>query len=41
MNYSVFAPEIIILITASLVLFGEWLFKSVDNVREKRSKKRA
>ncbi len=38
MDYSVFAPEIIILITASLVLFGEWLFKSVDNNREKRSK---
>ena len=38
MNYSVFAPEIIVLITASLVLFGEWLFKSVDNSREKRSK---
>jgi len=38
LDYSVFAPEIIILITASLVLFGEWLFKSVDNNREKRSK---
>ncbi|RYX99849.1 hypothetical protein EON78_02530, partial [bacterium] len=37
MNYTVFAPEIIVLVTAALVLFGEWLFKSVDNNKEKRS----
>lgn len=38
MDFSVFAPELVVLITACLVLFGEWIFKSVDNNREKRSK---
>lgn len=38
MDFSVFAPELVVLITACLVLFGEWAFKSVDNDREKRSK---
>lgn len=38
MNFTVFAPELIVLLTASIVLFGEWAFKSVDNNKEKRSK---
>ncbi|MBC7475964.1 MAG: NADH-quinone oxidoreductase subunit N [Candidatus Sericytochromatia bacterium] len=36
MNYTVFLPEILVLITASIVLFGEWAFKSIDNSTEKK-----
>lgn len=38
MNYTVFTPEILILITASLVLFGEWAFKGVDGTVSKRGR---
>lgn len=37
MNYTVFVPEILILITASIVLFGEWAFKALDNSLKKRN----
>ncbi len=37
MSYTVFVPEILVLITACIVLFGEWAFKSVDRNREKRN----
>lgn len=38
MNYAVFIPELILIITASVVLFGEWFFKPIDNVKEKRGR---
>ncbi|MEK7431528.1 MAG: NADH-quinone oxidoreductase subunit N [Cyanobacteriota bacterium] len=38
MSFAIFAPELIILITACIVLFGEWFFKPVDRVKEKRGR---
>jgi proton-translocating NADH-quinone oxidoreductase chain N len=37
LNYSVFAPEILMLITASVVLFGEWAFKGIGGSKEKKN----
>lgn len=38
MNYSIFAPELLVLITAAVVLFGEWAFEPVDGSKEKRTR---
>jgi proton-translocating NADH-quinone oxidoreductase chain N len=35
LNYTVFAPEALMLLTASIVLFGEWSFRSIDRSKEK------
>lgn len=38
MNYIAFIPELLVLITASIVLFGEWVLKPVDGSKEKRAR---
>jgi len=38
LNFGVFTPEIILLLTACVVVFGEWSFKSVDGNNDKKNR---
>ncbi|MFN8671264.1 MAG: NADH-quinone oxidoreductase subunit N [Candidatus Sericytochromatia bacterium] len=38
MNFAVFIPELILILTACVVVFGEWFFKPVDKIKEKRGR---
>ncbi|GIW22867.1 MAG: NADH-quinone oxidoreductase subunit N [Candidatus Sericytochromatia bacterium] len=38
LNFGVFTPEIILLLTACIVVFGEWAFKSVDGNNNKKNR---
>lgn len=38
LNFAVFTPEIILLLTACIVVFGEWAFKSVDGNNDKKNR---